>query len=429
MAEGNDPRYEAREDKKEAFTRIFKTGMEDTQKQARALIRGDADIKKLAEQVKKTPTPEAISRFVAGAESKMEKFTYDLANWSGNNFFDHGDGNHLVKTDKFVQLGCIGEAAHAGSIVMALKEEGFLPADTTWEYVTNGSHWAPVIFQEKDAKGSMPGFIIDTWLVETGTAAPTFASEKDWRKGVMLLGESDLSETAQHKKGFYAAIPGLQSSGVVADGSLVENLWTKRTFDSGFMVEWQKKHDSEKVRVLYDGSYNDKGNHEAAQDLLTVKYYLGDKPKLSPELMKDDFFASLRDRMAHVIEKDKDNTALKASGITAADVRKAKNFVELKSAATKFYKAYGALDYAFEPAMSPDKVESFIRNWADLNGDKKVDFGESVVLAEKLRASLKDTPGAMAVFSKMEWKDISVDELLSSVKAGMAVKKPEGPKR
>jgi hypothetical protein len=429
-----DPRYDARPDVKDRYTKPFKKDMGDIQAQTTQLIKTDPEIKKLAEDIKSNPTPEKISRFVAAVENKIDRLKFDLPNWSGNDFFDHGNGSELVKTDKHAQLGCVGEAASTGSIIMGLRDAGCLPPDTEWDYVSNGNHWAVVVYQKDKKISESPGFIIDSWLVSSGSPAPVFSSKQDWQTAVAVMGGNDNENSKKESEAFYAQSSKLQKSGVLPDGSAVKNYWVERKFDRDFLKDWQKKNlpnAKHPETVLYGGSYSDSiTTHEVEQDRITLKYFLGDPPLIPGSEMKDIHFRSLRDRVAHIVEKDKDNPAIKAANLDPETIRSAKNFDELKPHLVKFYKAYDIdRDVIFTPKLTPEQVGQRIRDGGDLNNDKKINYSESVLLAEILRPALKGSPEALSALNALDWKDVSPDELANTVQGKMNLPKSPSPNR
>lgn len=394
---------------KDKFTAIFKDGMRETQKSTRELLKTDPEVRALAQAIKdngfKDPkdkkTAQLISQFVAEVERKTERLSKDMPNWSGNDFFDHGHGSPLVKTDRFAQLGCIGEAAHAASMVMTLREEGFLPAATEWDYVSKGDHWAPTFFRTDMA--NPPDFIMDTWLVSPGQAAPVFESDEAWRRAVNEVGAFDHRQSAELMTAFEATTPGLRT------------MQGQRKYDMGYLGQWMDKHPGESLGIGYDGD-----KFEAAQDMIVARYYLGEAPVIGADQMPQRFFESLRDRLAHVAEKDKDSNALKMAGVSAEKILSAKSFAELKPQAEAFYAAYG-LDrkVVFDKKATPEQVEKTIRGSGDINRDGTINYAEAQLLKEMLAPMLKETPDALKVLAAAEWKDKGVDDVVKQVRTAM----------
>ena len=67
-------------------TRARPPELRDTYEQTLALLRNDEEAQRLAGNIRTAPNPQAIAAFIAYAESRIEKFRYDLPGYEGNRF-------------------------------------------------------------------------------------------------------------------------------------------------------------------------------------------------------------------------------------------------------------------------------------------------------------------------------------------------------
>lgn len=215
---------------------LLVVALNDTKEKTCQLLETDPEVIALAAKIKQSPSPEGMARFVALIERKIPKFHYDLPNSAGNAFWVKPSGNDIVTANQYVQMDCVREAAHTGTIITCLKDKGYLSQDTTWEYAFNGMHWAPVIFQQGKSVEESPGFIIDSWLVSPGVQAPVFTSHKEWKQHSGRLLTFDMELEKEQCAAFEKQPSGLNRPGLA------------REFDQGFLSRWQQEHVEEPWR-------------------------------------------------------------------------------------------------------------------------------------------------------------------------------------
>jgi hypothetical protein len=288
------------------------------------LLREDPKAKELADKLKTSKNPKDFANLVAYLETKIDKFKYDLPGWEGNHFF----GGNIVKTNRYTQDGCYGEALQIREIVGALRDENILPEARS--FVANGGiHSALVVCLDNNSSG----FIIDGWLARTGEAAPVFeGSLKSWYDHALRTANQMSTDVERERTAFWTA-------------SKLQTSPTQRTHDDGFLSAWVEAR--KRTDPTYSNSVltdKDGATAEGHQDFIVAYYFLGDNPRLPGSEMRQDYFESLRDRIAHVVERDGANRqANTAAGLDIEKIKNAKNFDELKPQLEIFYRRYGVM--------------------------------------------------------------------------------------
>ncbi len=406
----------------------FQKPLRETRQQTLALLGSDAEALTLAKKIKTNPTPESIAEFVALVECKIPSLRHDLPNWSGNEMFQHRSPNSLetwkwikenkkanpenrlsspedakVLNDEFVQRNCYGEAHHAANIVMALKDKAYLPAQTDYLFSnmkTNRdgiTHVALAVYLKGKGDENQPSFILDPWQVSAGKAAPTFQTREQWMQAVDLTSSVDLDVMSEQTR------------------QLNSKMDIVRPLDKDFLLTWYEIYAPEAWRPM-------QSNPEATQDMVVARYFMGDKPIFPPEAMHETYFQSLRDRMTHLAEQ---KNTLTSAGILAVELRKAKNFAELKPMLEKIHKTLGIDRKIFDVVHSPQEAADIIGK-SDLNGNHKLDISEQRALAEIFKTN-PSILSALDSIRKQSFDPTDVKEIVGILQSASISKPP--PKR
>lgn len=351
----------------------FGPQLKDTRESVGHLLESDRELQALAGKcsVNDQIDRHAVANFIAACEHKVSKFRHDMPGWTGNEFFISSAGSPFLLGDHYMQQGCYGEAAHSGEIVMALKDKGYVPAATNWEYVSMGGHWAPAFYRASEIDSQLPSFrpefILDSWLVSPGRPAPTFTSHESWEK----------------------AVDALSSSG---NQSLYTDEAQREAF--GRILSRQRiPHDSEGMR----------------ENFIMAKYFLGEAPLALSSEINPAFVEKARADLIKKIETPYLRPELKAqfqeNGLTREAILAAGDFSQLKPKLETFYHVCGIDRAMFVHTQSPQDA---LRR-ADINKSGALDASERALFTELLKDHARLAPLALHYSEKETGEIVSPD--------------------